>query len=70
MVKIICLSMFGMVHGQNRAFRHGWNLSWSKSSVSAWLECVMVKLICLSMFGMVHGQNRLFQHVCTVSWSK
>jgi hypothetical protein len=49
MVKIISFSMARMCHGQNLLFKHVWNVSWSKSSVSAWLECVMVKIISFSM---------------------
>jgi hypothetical protein len=91
MVKIIRFSMVAMCHGQNRQFQpiwkghsqycqfqHGWNVSWSKSSVSAyledwniswsklsvstWLECVMVKIIRFSMARMCHGLNCPFQH--------
>jgi hypothetical protein len=32
-----------MGHGQNLKFQHVWNMSWSKSSVSAWLEYVVEK---------------------------
>jgi hypothetical protein len=42
MVKIIRFSMSRMCHDQNR-LQHGWNGLWSKSSVSAWLECVLSK---------------------------
>jgi hypothetical protein len=35
MVKIVSFSMAGMCDGQNRQLQHGWNVSWSKSSVSA-----------------------------------
>jgi hypothetical protein len=43
--------MSGMCHGPNRPFQHGWNVPWSKSSISAWLECVMVKIVSFSMSG-------------------
>jgi hypothetical protein len=55
-----------MCHGQNRQFQHGWNVSWSKSSISAWLECVLVKIVSFSMFEIPHGQNRQFQHGCVI----
>jgi hypothetical protein len=54
--------MSGICHDQNRQFQHGWNVSWSKLSVSVWLEYVMVKSVSFSMAGIIHGQNRLFQH--------
>jgi hypothetical protein len=78
MVKIVCLSMAGIWHGQNRLFhhvwktqiyhcqnrqfQHGWNVSWLKMSVPAGLEYVMVKIVRFSMAEMCHGQYRQFPH--------
>jgi hypothetical protein len=59
-----------MCHGQNRQFQHVWNTSWSKLSVSAWLECVMVKIVSCSRTGMCHGPNGQFQHSWIVQSSK
>jgi hypothetical protein len=36
-------------------------VSWSKWSVSAWLESVMVKIVSFSTARLCHGQNRQFQ---------
>jgi hypothetical protein len=61
-----------MCRGQNRQFQHGWNVSWSKSSVSPWLECVswakssvltllecgvVVKIASFSMVGMLYSKK-------------
>jgi hypothetical protein len=62
--------MSGMRYNQNRQFQHGWNMSWSKLSVSARLECVMVKIVCFSTPGMCHGQNCLFQNAWNILWSQ
>jgi hypothetical protein len=62
MVKIVRFSMTGMCRGQNCQFLHDWNVTWSKWSVSAWLECVMIKIVSFSMAGMSQSQNRQFQH--------
>jgi hypothetical protein len=51
-----------MCSGQNRQFQHVWNVSWSKSSIAAFLEYVMLKNVSFSMAGICHGQNRQFQH--------
>jgi hypothetical protein len=45
-------------------------MSWSKLSVSAWLDYVMVKIVSFIMAGLCHGQTRPFQHGWNVSWSK
>jgi hypothetical protein len=57
-------NMARMCHGPKRQFQHGWSLecvgvkhvslawldvSWSKTSVSAWLKCVVVKNASFSM---------------------
>jgi hypothetical protein len=52
-VKIVSFNMYGMRSGQNCKFQHGWNVSWSKLSISACLECVGGKE-CLK------GFNQLF----------
>jgi hypothetical protein len=62
MVKSVSFSMAGMIHGQNCQFQHGWNVSWSKSSVSVLLEYVMVKSVSFSTAGIGNGKNRPFQH--------
>jgi hypothetical protein len=72
---IVSFSMSEMCHGQNRLFQHVWNVSWSKSSVlayledvmvkmsvSAWLECAIVQIVSFSMPGIGLRLNRLFQH--------
>jgi hypothetical protein len=51
-------------------FHHDWNVLWSKSSVSAWLEYVMVQIVSFCMAGLRHGQNCPFQHVWIMSRSK
>jgi hypothetical protein len=53
--------MVGMCCGQNHHFQHGWNVMWSKSPVSAWVELVaemsvervVVKIVSFSMSGMI-----------------
>jgi hypothetical protein len=49
--------MTGMCHGQNHQFQHDWNVSWKKSSVSAWLECVMVKIVSFSTAKISHSKK-------------
>jgi hypothetical protein len=49
---------------------HGWNMSWSKLSVLACLECVMVKIVCFSMPGIWYDHNHQFQQVWNVSLLK
>jgi hypothetical protein len=81
-VKIDSYSMSGMYCVHNNQFQHGWDVSWSKLSVSArlewnvlWsllavsvcLECVVVKIASFSMPGMCCVKNRQFQHVWNVS---
>jgi hypothetical protein len=56
------LSTPGICQSLNRQFHYVWNVPWSKSAVSVWLEYVMVKIISFSMSGICYGQNRLFQH--------
>jgi hypothetical protein len=86
MVKSVCFSITEMCHGQkalsgicygqNHLFQHVWNsswsklsvsawldVSWSKSSVSAWLECVTVKNGRLNIAGLCLGLNYSYQHV-------
>jgi hypothetical protein len=45
--------MFGLRHGKNRPFQHGWNVACIKSlvsaQVSACLDYVMVKIVSFSM---------------------
>jgi hypothetical protein len=67
MVKIVSFSMSGLCYGQNCPFQQGWNVSWSKSLVSAWLNYVMVKSFNFSMSRMCHGQNGQLQHGWNVS---
>ena len=67
---IVTFSMAGLCRGQNRHSMIGLNVSWSESSLSAWLECVVVQIITLSMAGMCRGLNRHFQHGWNVTWSK
>jgi hypothetical protein len=62
MVKNVSVSMAEMRRCQKHLFQHGWNVFWSKMSVSAWLECVMVKDVSVSMAGMCHGKKRQSQH--------
>jgi hypothetical protein len=52
MVKNVSVSMAEMRRCQKHLFQHGWNVFWSKMSVSAWLECVIVKDVSVSMAGM------------------
>jgi hypothetical protein len=56
MVKNVRFSMAGMCCDQKR---HGWNVTWSKPSDSAWLECVMVKNVRFSMATMCCDKKRL-----------
>jgi hypothetical protein len=69
-VKIASFSMAGMFCSRECQFQQGWNVLWSTTSISAWLECVLVKITSFSKAGICCGQQRQFQHGWNVSWSK
>jgi hypothetical protein len=51
----VSFSVAGMGCGHKHLFLHGWNVSWSKSSISVWLECVVI-----SNCQFQHGWNGFF----------
>jgi hypothetical protein len=60
--KIVHFSMAGMCHSKKSSGSEcleDWKMSWSKSSVSAWLECDMVTIVHFSMSEMCNGQNKI-----------
>jgi hypothetical protein len=60
-ISIISFSMAGTRHGQNRQFQHGWNVLWSKLSVSAGLENVVVQNISFRMSVMCPSQKLILK---------
>jgi ferredoxin-like protein FixX len=53
-----------MCFAQNRRLQRVCNVSWSKLSVSACLECVAFKIVSYNVSGMCLGQLRLSYSAC------
>jgi hypothetical protein len=67
---IVSFSMAETCHGLNHQFQHYWNVPWSKSAISACLECVVVKNVCFSIWNVSWSVSSASACLEYVWWSK